>query len=71
MKLHGKCKGEKSERDLQLTIEGAELKIRLKKWIQRYWGKRCPDYESSCMCCNAWASFDSLTSNALPSDPDL
>lgn len=29
-------------------------------WIEKNWGKRCPDYEKECPLCKAWDCFDYL-----------
>ncbi len=34
------------------------LKEKVRKWIENYWGTRCPDYEESCPLCKAWKYFD-------------
>ena len=38
------------------------MKDQLKKWIEKNWGKRCPDYEKSCALCRAWTCYDYLMS---------
>ena len=29
-----------------------------KKWMENWWGERCPDFEENCYCCQAWKAFD-------------
>jgi rubrerythrin len=31
---------------------------RVKEWMIKNWGNRCPDYEESCPLCKAWKYFD-------------
>lgn len=33
------------------------------KVIRENFGERCPDYEPTCMCCQAWHVFDALFDN--------
>lgn len=28
--------------------------------VAEHWGERCPDFESGCPCCRAWAEFDQI-----------
>jgi hypothetical protein len=35
-------------------------KIVLKWYITKYFGPRCPDYESSCECCIRWLAYDTI-----------
>ena len=28
--------------------------------MEGYWGKRCPDYEQDCPCCEAWDEYDEM-----------
>ena len=39
--------------------EEAENQI-LSDWIERNYGKKCPDYEKNCPCCKAWKCYDYL-----------
>ena len=32
----------------------------LKKKLENLYGKRCPDYEVGCGCCQAWSVYDSI-----------
>ena len=32
----------------------------MKRWITKFWGKRCPDFEKDCGCCKAWKAYDYL-----------
>ncbi|MDD5616906.1 MAG: hypothetical protein PHH85_11985 [Candidatus Methanoperedens sp.] len=33
---------------------------RVKEYMIKNWGSRCPDYEENCACCKAWKYFDYL-----------
>ncbi len=32
----------------------------LKNKVERLYGKRCPDYENGCGCCQAWSVYDTI-----------
>ncbi len=32
----------------------------LKKRIEKLYGKRCPDYENGCGCCQAWSVYETI-----------
>jgi len=32
----------------------------LERTIEKLYGKRCPDYEKGCGCCDAWALYDTV-----------
>lgn len=32
----------------------------LKKWMERNYGKRCPEYWRGCIVCEKWKLFDKL-----------
>lgn len=32
----------------------------LEEMIEKLYGKRCPDYEKSCACCQAWSVYDTI-----------
>lgn len=34
------------------------LKYFIKRWMKKYWGERCPEFESDCGCCRAWKYYD-------------
>lgn len=36
------------------------LPDRMKVWMIKNWGERCPDYEVNCSLCKAWEYFDYL-----------
>jgi len=36
------------------------FKERVKEYMIKNWGTRCPDYEENCACCKAWKYFDYL-----------
>jgi rubrerythrin len=36
------------------------FKERVKEWMIKNWGTRCPDYEENCPLCKAWKYFDYL-----------
>ncbi len=38
---------------------------RILSWAhtRRFYGSRCPDYDSECHCCKAWREHDDLTIN--------
>jgi hypothetical protein len=36
------------------------FKERVKEYMVKNWGTRCPDYEKDCACCKAWKYFDYL-----------
>ncbi len=36
------------------------FKERVKEYMIKNWGTRCPDYEKNCACCKAWKYFDYL-----------
>ena len=36
------------------------FKERVKEYMVKNWGTRCPDYEENCACCKAWKYFDYL-----------
>jgi hypothetical protein len=36
-----------------------ELK-KIYEWMIEYYGKRCPEYEKGCACCEAWKLYDML-----------
>ena len=40
-------------------IKGINLK-HIKWWLEKNIGKRCSDYEWSCVVCRAWRLFDSI-----------
>jgi hypothetical protein len=29
-----------------------------KKFLTEYYGRRCPDFEPGCACCQAWVRYD-------------
>lgn len=33
-----------------------------------HWGERCPDYEESCPCCQAWDNFDTMIAKLKSGD---
>lgn len=33
---------------------------RMKEWMLKYWGERCPEFDSKCSLCEAWKCFDYL-----------
>jgi len=33
---------------------------RVKEWMIKYWGERCPSFNDECACCKAWACYDYL-----------
>ena len=33
---------------------------RVKEYMVKNWGARCPDYEENCPCCKAWKYYDYL-----------
>ena len=33
---------------------------KLNEWMVEYYGKRCPEYEKDCACCEAWELYDKL-----------
>jgi hypothetical protein len=39
---------------------GKILKKSMKVFLEDWIGEKCPDYEPSCVCCQAWESFDKL-----------
>ena len=36
------------------------FKERVKEYMIKNWGTRCPDYGENCACCKAWKYFDYL-----------
>ena len=28
--------------------------------VREWWGERCPDFDFTCACCQAWLQFDKL-----------
>ncbi len=44
------------EEEIDIEFDNKDLK----KWIIKYYGKRCPDYEEDCPCCEAWKHYDWL-----------
>jgi hypothetical protein len=36
------------------------FKERVKEYMVKNWGTRCPDYEENCGCCKAWKYIDYL-----------
>ncbi len=32
----------------------------LEEVIEKLYGKRCPDYEKNCACCQAWSVYDTI-----------
>jgi hypothetical protein len=34
------------------------LQARTLRLMNEEWGERCPDFEPSCSCCQAWAFYD-------------
>ena len=43
--------------DYELTEKDVK---KLKEWINEFYGKRCPDFEKGCACCEAWKLYDML-----------
>jgi hypothetical protein len=33
-------------------------KAEARKWIEKNWGQRCPDFNPECGLCQAWFCFD-------------
>jgi len=33
---------------------------KIEEAMEGYWGKRCPDYEKYCPCCEAWDEYDEM-----------
>ena len=33
---------------------------KLEEAMEAHWGKRCPDYEQDCPCCEAWDEYDEM-----------
>ena len=38
----------------------SDFKECFRQFVIKYWGERCPDYEKTCPCCQAWDNFDML-----------
>jgi hypothetical protein len=40
-----------------------------------YWGERCPDFDPTCVACNAWKLYDEMLTNvsegAKQCDPSM
>ena len=36
------------------------MKKSMKKWIEKFWGKRCKEFEENCPVCKAWLCYDYL-----------
>jgi len=36
------------------------MKDEMFKWVESFWGTRCPDYVADCPCCEAWKAYDYL-----------
>jgi len=36
------------------------MKKAMKEWIEKFWGKRCKEFEENCPVCKAWLCFDYL-----------
>ena len=41
-------------------MNNRDCKKIMKKWMIKYWGKKCPSFEPSCPLCQAWYCFDWL-----------
>lgn len=44
------------------------LKVMLKameKSIEKAWGKKCPDFEKDCGCCEVWKKFETFKKFAI------
>lgn len=48
----------------------SDFKECFRQFVIKYWGERCPDYEETCPCCQAWNNFDTLF-DKLESDDDV
>jgi len=46
---------ERKWRQHQVTV-----KRRLEKYLRRFYGKRCTDFQEECPLCQQWAAFDRL-----------
>lgn len=44
-----------------LDVNKEKENIELRQWIERNYGRRCPDYEKNCACCRAWDCYDYLS----------
>lgn len=47
------------------TIDETELEFKeqdkiLKKWVERNYGKKCPEYCKGCILCEKWKLFGNL-----------
>ncbi|HLE07204.1 MAG TPA: hypothetical protein VI933_01105 [archaeon] len=38
----------------------SKLKPKVKAWMKKHWGERCPDYCRTCALCKAWKCYDYL-----------
>ena len=36
------------------------VKKAMYKWIEKFWGKRCKEYQEGCGTCEAWKAYDFL-----------
>ncbi len=36
--------------------------------MESYWGKKCPDFEKGCSCCEAWRKYDELLTSKQESN---
>lgn len=52
----------KAEYILEKQLNEYEKLVRqfFKRWMENYWGKRCPEKEEGCCLCKAWECFDYL-----------
>lgn len=50
--------------DVQKMFIFNKLKAMHESWleqmIEKLYGKRCPDYEEGCACCQAWSVYDTI-----------
>jgi len=64
------CVGPWDKSIVQLDGEGLMLREQLAAWITEYYGERCPEFEPTCLVCEAWHAYDVLFATVLDSCKD-
>lgn len=42
------------------------LAATLELYLLEYYGRRCPEYERGCGCCEAWKAYDRFKKKVMP-----
>lgn len=52
----------------EMNTEQEAFKPFLERYIEKWWGEKCPDFEGACGACRMWKALETLLENPFASE---